>query len=266
MPPTNPCRYNKDMRKWVTFILSACLLLTGCQSPDTGTPSESHHDKVSRQIEQLKAESQAAASTGSNIKIVVNMLTTDIRDYAAINSLWRYVKPDVHVSRRPDLFDQSGLRIGIAGDTFKVKLGIIKSQIASSEDTELFIVVADGCPGYISIGREISVPRFYYFGRFYKAVDYEFRRAGRSLKVVARRLPSGLIDMELTPVFSKFMGTGGDMELTELSTRVTARPGQLVVLGGVDVTDEESVAAALLSHYDYPRETQTLITVTPYIH
>jgi len=251
--------------KSAAFILSACFLLAGCQSSDTDTSSESHYDRVSAKIERLKAESQAAASTGSNIKIVVNLLTTDIRDYAAIDSLWRYAKADVHTAGSPDNFAMSGLRIGLAGHAFKVKLGIAKSQIASSEDTELFIVVADGTPGYISIGREVSVPRFYYYGQFYKAIDYEFRRAGRSLKVVARRLPSGLIDMELTPVFSKFLSTGGDMELTELSTRVTARPGQLIVLGKIDRSDE-SVAAALFSHYDYPRETQTLITVTPYIH
>jgi len=254
------------MNRFVASILSACFLLTGCESSDIGTSSAGHYDMVSAQIEQLKAESQAAASTGSNIKIVVNMLTTDIRDYAAINSLWRYVKSGVHIAKSPDDFAMSGLRIGLAGHAFKVKLGIAKSQIASSEDTELFIVVADGSPGYIGIGREISVPRFYYYGQFYKTVDYEFRRAGRSLKVVARRLPSGLIEMELTPVFSKFLSTGGDMELTELSTKVTARPGQLVVLGGADTADEETVAAALFSRYDYPRETRTLITVTPYIH
>lgn len=265
------------MSKLSAIILSACFLLApleaglllltglaGCRFSDTDASSESHYDRVSAQIEQLKAESQAAAPTGSNIKIVVNMLATNLNDYVAVDSLWRYVKQNVQIARRPDVFRRSGLKIGLAGDGFKARMDITKRQLKSSEDTELFVVVSDGYAGYINIGKEISVPRFYYFGRWYSGVDYEFRRAGRSLKVTARRLPSGLIDMELTPVFSEFLSDGGDMELTELSTRVTARPGQPVVLGGADTADE-NVAAALFSYSKQAEKKQTLIMVTPYI-
>ena len=118
--------------------------------------------------------------------------------------------------------------------------------------------------GYINVGKEILVPRFYYFGRWYSSVGYEFRQAGRSLKVTARKLPSGLIDMELTPVFSKFLNDGGDLELTELSTRVTTLPGQTLVIGGGDTT-EENVATALFSYSKQSEKKQTLVTVTPYI-
>jgi type II secretory pathway component GspD/PulD (secretin) len=125
-------------------------------------------------------------------------------------------------------------------------------------------VLADGASGYINIGTEISVPRFYYYGYWYSSVGYEFRQAGRSLKVTARRLPPGLIEMELTPVFSQFLNDGGDLELTELSTRVTARPGQTLVIGGSEA-GSENAAAALLSYSKYGEEKQMLITVTPYI-
>ena len=125
-------------------------------------------------------------------------------------------------------------------------------------------MLADGSTGYINVGREISVPRFYYFGRWYSSVGYEFRQAGKSLKVTARKLPSGLIDMELTPVFSNFLNDGGDLELTELSTRVTALPGQTLVIGGGDTT-EENVATALFSYSKHSEKKQTLVTVTPHL-
>jgi type II secretory pathway component GspD/PulD (secretin) len=108
------------------------------------------------------------------------------------------------------------------------------------------------------------VPQFYYFGRRYTAVDYQFRQAGRSLKVTARKLSSGLIGMELTPVFSKFLSNAGDLELTELSTTVIAQPGQTLVIGGTD-TGQDNVASALFSYDKLGQKKQTLITVTPYI-
>ena len=83
------------------------------------------------------------------------------------------------------------------------------------------------------------------------------------LKVTATKLPSGLIDMELTPVFSRFLSDGGDLELTELSTRVVARPGQTLVIGGSD-TSQENVGTALLSYSKLGQKKRTLITVTPY--
>lgn len=228
------------------------------------TSSESNYDRVSREIEQMKAESEMAASIGDNIKVVVNMLTTSSADRLAVDSLWRYVDTDIAVTKRPELYKQSGLQIGIAGKKFAARLDITKQQLKSSEESEIFLVLADGAAGYITIGQEIAIPRFYYLGRWYTGVGYDFRQAGRSLKVTARKLPSGSIDMELTPVFSKFLSDGGNLELTELSTRVTARPGQTLVIGGGD-TSTENVATALLSYSKLSEAKQTLITVTPHV-
>jgi type II secretory pathway component GspD/PulD (secretin) len=201
---------------------------------------------------------------GKNIKVVVNMLSTNLADQFAINTLWRYVNRSIAVSKRPGGFARSGLMIGVGDKSFRARLDITKSRLKSSQDTELFIVLDDGATGYINIGEEIAVPRFYYSGLWYSSVGYQFRQAGRSLKVTARRLPSGLIDMELTPVFSRFLSDGGDLELTELSTRVTARPGRTIVIGGAD-TSSENVASALLSYGKSGQNRHTLITVTPHV-
>jgi hypothetical protein len=250
------------MQKTSVSILLFCLLV-GCQSSETS--SESEYDRVSREIEQMKAESEAAASIGENIKVTVNMLSTNMSDQFAIDSLWQYVNRNIAISKRPEVFSRSGLQIGVGNENFRVRLDITKRRLKSSEDSELFIVLADGATGYINIGKEIAVPQFSYLGRWYSSVGYEFRQAGRSVKVTARRLPSGLIDMELTPVFSKFLSDGGDLELAELSTRVTARPGQTLVIGGGD-TSSQDVATALLSYSKSGEKKRTLITVTPHVN
>lgn len=194
----------------------------------------------------------------------MTMLGTDMADRFAVDSIWRYADRNIAVVKQPEIFAASGLRIGLAGRDFNTHLDITKQQLKSSHQTQLFILLADGTTGCINIGKEIYVPRFYYFGRRYTAIDYQFRQAGRSLKVTAHKLPSGLIDMELTPVFSRFLSNGGDLEFTELSTRVTARPGQTLVIGAAD-TAQDNVATALLSYGTYGEKKQTLITVTPYI-
>ncbi|MHC4705646.1 MAG: hypothetical protein ACYS8I_00985 [Planctomycetota bacterium] len=232
------------MNKFSASILLVFLMLAGCQTTDTS--SDTHYDDVSEEIDRLKAESEAALATGDNIRIVVNMLTTSAADHFAVDSLFRYVDKNITITKN-----------------FQARLDITKQQLKSSEETELFIVLASGATGYINVGKEIAVPRFYYLGRWYSSVGYEFRQAGRSLKVTATKLPSGLIDMELTPVFSRFLSDGGNLELTELSTRVVARPGQTLVIGGSD-TSQENVGTALLSYSKLGEKKRTLLTVTPH--
>ncbi len=255
--------YNVDMNKLMRFVLFACLLLAGCNVLQSA--SNSHFDNVSREIAQIKAQAQKSTSIGDNIRITVNLLTTSIEDYFAIDTLMQRVLGDVTITRRPDLLSQSGLQIGVAGKNFRYQLNITKQQLKSSEETELFLVLADGATGNIKIGKEIFVPKFFYFGQWYSGVNYEFREAGRSLKVTVHKLPSGLIEMELTPVFSRFLGDGGNLELSELSTKVIASPGEVIVIGGGDTT-EENVANALLG-FNSKRSVkkQTLITVTPHL-
>jgi hypothetical protein len=249
------------MNKFLIIFAPLVFLLTGCETSDTSY--ESSYDRVSREIDRLKAESEAAAVAGGNIRIVVNMLTADAEDFSAVDSLWHYSNQNAVVIKRPQTFAASGLKIGLADENFRARLDITKRQIKSSEETELFIVLADGATGYINIGREIPVPRFYYHGRWYSSVGYEFRQAGRSLMVTTRTLPSGLIDMKLTPVFSNFLSSRGDMELTGLSTRVTAVSGQTIIIGGED-TGGENIAAALFGYSKSGKTKRTLITVTPY--
>jgi len=213
--------------------------------------------------EQAAAPARGPAA-GQNIRVAVNLLTTSAADYSSIDALFRYVDRNVTVTSQPDAFGTSGLVVGLASEDFRLRLRTVARRMQSYEDTELFVVLADGSTGFINIGTEIAVPRFHYAGRWYSYTDYAFRQAGRSLEVAARIRPDGLIEMRLTPVFTKFLSAGGDLALTELTTTVAAAPGQTIVVGGSE-TQQDSAAWALLSYRQAGRQTRTLVTVTPYL-
>jgi hypothetical protein len=249
------------MGRYYFSLLLGVFLFCSCQSDPFLSNTDTAHDEISEEIERLKAE--ASSPIGDNIKVVVGMLSVSSSEFGSIEALFRYVNEDIAIAKRPSVFTGSGLRVGLAGDNFRFQLNIAKSMLSSSEDSEIFLALADGATGYISIGQEISVPRFYYMGYWYTSVEYQFRRAGRSLEVTARKLPNGSIEMELTPIFSKFLSNEGDLVLTELSTKVIARPGQTLVIGGSEGQSSD-VANALLSYRSLGRQNKTLITVTPY--
>ena len=137
----------------------------------TDQASDSHYDKVSREIAQIKADSEKKAAIGNNIRITVKLLTTSVVNHFAVDSLMQYVSGNVSVTKSPGIYSQSGLRIGLAGENFHAQLNITKRQLNLSEETELFLVLADGATGSIFIGKEITVPRFFYSGRWYSSVE-----------------------------------------------------------------------------------------------
>ena len=235
MVNTQHNKYNNSMKNSAILSLLVLFFVIGCESADT--ERQSHYDKISEQIEQLKAQSEAQANqhdgSGDNIRVTIKLLTTSKSDYFAIDALWEYVNRNFVVRKRPEIFVDSGIKIGTAVGDFKARLDVAKQQLKSSEETEMFLVLANGSSGYINMGTEISVPRFYYFDRYYKSVDYQFRQAGKSFKVTVQKIPDrNLINLKLTPVFSNFLNDGGDLELTELLTNITIRPNQPVVIGG----------------------------------
>ncbi len=116
------------MNKSSAFILAAFILVAGCQTTDTS--SESEYDRVSDEIERLKAESEAALATGDNIKIVVNMLSTNMVEHFAIDSLLQYIDKNTAITKRPEVFARSGLSIGAAGKNFQARLDITKLNLS----------------------------------------------------------------------------------------------------------------------------------------
>lgn len=244
----------------VRLVLCAGLMFAwGCQTPSR---RESEYDRVSRQMERIAAESEMAAAGLGNIRVEIRMLSVSEEDYFAIEGLFRYADENVVIAAQPSAYYRSGLRIAAAGENFRTQVRIVKEQSKSSEETEMFLVMADGASGYLFVGREILVPQFYYANRWFTSVGYDFVRAGRAFEAAARTLGSGLIEMQLTPVFSEFLNDGGDLRMTELTTTVQVRPGQTIVIGRSD-TRTEDLSAAMLSTRRQGRRMQMIITVTP---
>jgi len=251
------------MRTGCLISVVLALFIGGCQD---GRQTE--YERVSEEIDRIREQAETAPAKvpgiAQNIRVVVNLLSTIADDYSSIEALFQYVDRNVTVATNAAVYDNSGLVVGVASENFRLRVRAAARRMESFEDTELFIVVADGATGFINIGTEIAVPRFHYAGRWYSYTDYAFRQAGRSLLVTVRSLPDGLIEMHLTPVFSDFLNDGGDLVLTELTTTVTAAGGQTIVIGGSE-KQQESVVWALLSHKQQGRQTNTLVTVTPYL-
>jgi hypothetical protein len=234
------------------------LLIGGCQQG-----RESVSEEIDRMREQAEAVPSQAPGAGQNIRVVVNLLTTTADEYSSIEALFKYVDRNVTAAADPAAYDASGLIVGVGSENFRLRLSTAARRLEAFEDIELFIALADGASGFISIGTEIAVPRFRYAGRWYNNTDYDFRQAGRSLEVTARSRPDGLIEMQLTPVFSNFLSDGGDLAMAELTTTITVAAGQTVVVGGSEER-KDSAAWALLSHRQRGRRTKTVVTVTPY--
>ncbi len=247
------------MTKLALPILAAVLLLAACDTLPRDRGRGDDFDEISREIQRLKGQ----ATPEGNIRIEVTMLTANLSEYTEIDTLWRYVDDHLSIGNRRGRFARSGLKIGLATENFKVRLDIAAENLKESEETQIFLILADGATGYINIGKEIVIPRFYYHRRWYSRIEYEFIQAGRSIQVTAHKLPDGSIKMQLVPVFSKFLNDGGSIELTELATTIIAKPGQTVVIGSLG-TSGENVATALLGYQKDRHQKQTLITVTPY--
>lgn len=88
-------------------ILILCMFVwVGCE---TSPRSIGHGDRVSDEIDRLRTESERAASSGDNIKIVVRMLSTNQSDHFAVELLSQYVDKNVVVTKHPEVRARSGL-------------------------------------------------------------------------------------------------------------------------------------------------------------
>jgi hypothetical protein len=260
----------------VALILLMCLPVVSCRSGGAAEPGSDVYEDVSAEMEKLEGEFQSKPSrekpqdektpaTARNVRIVIQALSTYLEDYGDIDALWRYANTFDTVVEHPEIFDQSGMKVGIAGDAFKVKLRAAKGRIRTAEQAQFLITIADGETGFISIGKRVYALGFDYLGRWYNSVDYPFDSVERYLKVKPQVLSTGKIAIEVTPVLFGLFGESGDLELTMLLTRVVLREGQMVVLGGSSSVKED-LSTMLFSSTVEARERRTIVTLTASLH
>lgn len=246
------------------ILLLAAIGLCGCTEQKVEDPDDEITQAIARIRAEIGTQEQPIDALIGNIRVDTDLLTTTLTEYSSLDVLWQYVDQGSVRVAQPGVFAQAGLRVGIASEGFAVQLAAAQRKLRASERTTLFLLVGDGTSGRINIGTEIAVPMFHYMGRYYSGMEYGFRQAGRSLNVSARKLDDGRIELVLVPVFSRFLNTGGDMELVELSTTVTVAPGETVIIGGSS-SGTQDVATALLGQRRNNRDMQTLMTVTAHL-
>jgi len=245
------------MRNIAIITILGCLLAGGCQNEKQ--QREDKFERVSAEIEQLKT--QASEGQTGNIRVTVRMLTVDESSFAAIESIWRYADTRFVLKRRQDLFPKSGLKVGVSAGDLSVKFKAVAEKSKYSEESEVFLVLADGTSGYIDIGKEIAIPKFYYLNHWYTAAEYQFQKASRGFDVHVRTVRDGdLVNIRLVPVFSRFLNDGGGKRFTELETNITVKPGQQVLIGGGS-EESENFSAALLGGSIEKLRSETVIMV-----
>lgn len=259
-----------NKRNLLLVIISACLFLfCGCETLQQSS-SQSEFDRISaeidRELEQSmrQAHSSGAGSGLGNIRVDVKMLSTEVEDYSLLEGILMYDSNSA-AARGGLGAGKGGLNIVLAAGDLTGRVRYAQENLRSAESTELFIVVSSGSRGYISAGSEIAVPRFYYGGRWFTGVEYDFRHAGRSLSVVPTLLPDGNIRLEIWPVFSNFLSDGGDLELTELKTVINVSPGRSVVIGG-NTDSSYDLSDALLMYEKSGKKWQSVITAKAYVY
>jgi hypothetical protein len=266
------------MRKIAMIIMTACLILSGCENEQKQqpieTPQQSEFERVPEQVEQVKekAQKQEQAQTEEvttneptgDIKITFRMMTVGEQDFAALDGVWGYTTGSFVLMRRLDIFPESGLRVHMAGGDLTAQLAAVAKKAKYCEESEMFLVLADGATGYINIGTQIAVPRFYYLTRWYEAANYQFRTAGRGFKVTARKIPGrDIVNLQFIPVLSGFLNDGSDKEFTELTTSVTVKPGQSILIGGSRTSRENFSSAFLgLRQEETLKDTVILVNVS----
>jgi hypothetical protein len=189
------------------------------------------------------------------------MLTVEQSDFSAIDALWQYAEDSFIIYRRPDIFRESGLKVEVSRGGLTAQLAAAIEKVKSAKQVEMFLVVQSGSTGYIDIGKEIAVPQFYYLNRWYKGVEYRFSKAGRRFKVTAKRIPDrNLVNLRITPAFSDFLNDGGDKEFIELTTNITVKPGESILIGG-SRSSYEDIASAILGRSAEETKTDAVIIV-----
>jgi len=244
------------------MLMQAMAFFVGCEET-TRSRADDEFAKIDQEIETLKARAMQS-SGGDNIRVVIDFLRADESEYSKLGALWQYADENVAVTAGKDEFRRSGLRIGLARGDMALRLDAAQKTVKNSERTQQFIILANNTTGQINVGTETATPVFFYRGRRFSSVGYEYRKVGKFLEVTARKLGNGMAEVEVTPVFSGLVSDSGRMNqtrMTELHTTVIVANGQSVIIGSTD-GQRDNVATALLGVEKNGVKQKSLIVLT----
>ncbi|HUT34207.1 MAG TPA: hypothetical protein VNE39_12050 [Planctomycetota bacterium] len=177
------------------------------------------------------------ARSPDNVGIVVEKL--DARAMAAMDAggAFRARSGNVTVAGGNPLAARNGLQVRVATGSFAGRIGGSVVRTRSSTREQMFIVVKSGTEGALVVGGDVYVRRLGYWGPYGYQLLIERDFVGRQLAVRPTILSDGRIAVQLWPRFSTRKGRV--IDVTQLSTTVTVRDGQSLLLGGLNTAGSE---------------------------
>ena len=203
------------------------------------------------------------AASPDNVAIFIRKLGTDTTTATEGDLAFRYASGDVVLRGGERVARRNGLRIAVANDDLRARLGASRRRTRSRTTEEMFIVCRSGTEGSIQMGRDTFVQalRYWTYDGWQTLVQRAF--VGRALVVRPTILDGGKVAVELWPRFTT-RGPRGAINLTQLATKVIVRDGQSIVLGGL-TSGGSDVGAALFGVGDRRRTSTMTLVLTPKI-
>ncbi|MBM4034679.1 MAG: type II and III secretion system protein [Planctomycetes bacterium] len=172
-----------------------------------------------------------------NVGIVVEKLDAATAAATDIGGAFRARDGNWAVAGGNPLLARNGLQVRYGTGSFTGRLGLGTSRTRSSNRQQMFITVRSGTEGTLVMGNDTYVTRLGWWSPRGYLLIAEREFVGRQLVVRPTILSDGRIAIQLWPRFSTRRGQV--IDLTQLSTAVTVRDGQGIVIGGLNTADSE---------------------------
>lgn len=226
--------------------------------PAAPAPSDGRGD-----IRVPSARPTVPTLASSNVAITIEKLGVDERTAMAANAAFRFADERFAVRGGHGAARRNGLRIGIAGKDFRVRLNASQRRARTSTTERLFITVLSGHEGQIFVGQDTFVESLVIRTPFGDQVLAERQFVGRSLVVRPRILSGGQVEVELWPRFT-VRGRRGAIDVTQLATKVVVASGQSIVIGGMQ-TGRDDVGSVLFGIGRRQHTSTMTMVLTPQI-
>ena len=244
------------------LALLAALAAFGCLE---ASPREDHFAETQRMMQEAERSSRSSGGTSQNILVRVERVAASAEDAASLAALWRYADGKVAVAGRDGLAT-GGLRVGAASGNFSAELSAWQGRARGVERSADEIVVQANSPepGVLQVTRNQLVPALRVLTPSGTVTVLENAQVGSLLKVRARIVAEGRLELELCPSFAVLSGPKGGETFSQevLATRVVVASGQKLVLGASSSAANDSVAAGLLGYSAGGKRSASIVILT----
>jgi len=250
----------------IVLIAVFCIISLGCEGSarKTSAGSDAAHIERSR---QRYIDDISKPKGFRNIKIILDNLTAARSEFSAFDDLWSKVDTNPIKPANPSEFKRSGLRAGLAHESFINKMDEIRMTLNDKTRRRDALIVANNESGYMNFAKGLDVSELQYAGRTFSKNDYNFAETARFLNISAERLTGKKSRVWVTPILSRFFKVdtllGGDLDMTDLSFELIVPDGHVIVISAAEVTDNNAAAALLPQDGEFERA-ETIIVIMPY--